>query len=55
VEALVLAKKYHYKIKEVPVDWKNDISNSKVGLSAYFQVLVETIKIRWNLITGKYK
>ena len=55
VEALALAKKYHYKIKEVPVDWKNDISNSKVGLSAYFQVLVETIKIRWNLITGKYK
>jgi len=55
VEALALARKYHYKIKEVPIDWKNDISNSKVGLNAYFQVLTETVKIRWNLMTGKYK
>jgi len=55
VEALALARKYHYKIKEVPVNWKNDVSNSKVGLNAYFQVLTETVKIRWNLMTGKYK
>ncbi len=54
IEALALARKYHYKIKEVSVDWKNDMSNSKVGLSAYFQVLIETVKIRWNLITGYY-
>ena len=54
VEALALARKYHHKIKEVPVEWKNDASNSKVGLNAYFQVLMETVKIRWNLMTGKY-
>ena len=54
VEALALARKYHYKIKEVPIDWKNDIGNSKVGLSAYFQVLMETVKIRWNLMSGEY-
>ena len=54
VEALALARKYHYKIKEVPVDWKNDISNSKVGLDSYLQVLVETVKIRWNLMMGRY-
>lgn len=54
VEALALARKYHYKIKEVPVDWKNDIGNSKVGPDAYFRVLAETVKIRWNLMTGKY-
>lgn len=54
IEALALARKYHYKIKEVPISWKNDIGNSKVGLKAYFQVLTETVKIRWNLMTGKY-
>lgn len=54
VEMLALAKKFGYKIKEVPVDWKND-PHSHIGLKAYFQVLVETVKIRWNLWTNKYK
>lgn len=53
IEVLALARKFGYKIKEVPVDWKND-PNSKVGLKAYFQVLLETIKIRWNLMIGRY-
>ena len=53
VEVLALARKFGYKIKELPVDWKND-PNSKVGLKAYFQVLLETVKIRWNLMTGVY-
>lgn len=54
VETLALAKKYGYKIKEVPINWKNDITHSKVTLKAYFQVLLETVKIRINLLTGKY-
>lgn len=54
VEVLALARKYRHKIKELPVDWKND-PNSKVGLRAYFQVLMETVKIRINLLTGVYK
>ncbi|OGN22524.1 MAG: hypothetical protein A2918_02055 [Candidatus Yanofskybacteria bacterium RIFCSPLOWO2_01_FULL_42_49] len=53
VEVLALARKFGYKIKEVPVDWKN-AAESHVGLKAYFQVLMETVKIRWNLMTGKY-
>ncbi len=53
IEVLALARKFGYKIKEIPVDWKND-PNSKVGLKAYFQVLLETVKIRWNLMTGVY-
>ena len=54
IEMLALARKFGYKIKEVPVTWKND-PNSHVKLSAYFQVLMETVKIRWNLMTGKYR
>ena len=53
VEMLALARKFGYKIKEVPINWKND-PDSHVGIKAYFQVLLETIKIRWNLMTGKY-
>lgn len=53
VEVLALAQKFKYKIKEVPVNWKND-PNSHVGLKSYIQVLIETMKIRWNLMTGKY-
>ena len=53
IEMLALARKFKYKIKELPVNWDND-PNSKVGLKAYVQVLLETVKIRWNLITRKY-
>jgi len=53
IEVLALARKYGYKIKELPVDWEND-PDSKVGIKAYFQVLLETVKIRWNLMTGRY-
>ncbi|KKT82694.1 MAG: hypothetical protein A3B99_01755 [Candidatus Yanofskybacteria bacterium RIFCSPHIGHO2_02_FULL_44_12b] len=53
IEALALARKFGHKIKELPVDWKND-PNSKVGLKAYIQVLWETVIIRWNLMRGKY-
>jgi len=53
IEMLALSRKFGHKIKEVPVDWHND-PNSRVGLKAYFEVLLETVKVRWNLITGKY-
>ncbi|HXK41105.1 MAG TPA: dolichyl-phosphate beta-glucosyltransferase [Candidatus Paceibacterota bacterium] len=53
VEALALARKFGFKIKEVPINWKN-APESHVGLKAYFQVLMETVKIRLNLITNKY-
>ncbi|MCL4437570.1 glycosyltransferase family 2 protein [Patescibacteria group bacterium] len=53
VEALALAHHFGYKIKEIPVRWVND-TRSRVKGSAYLQVLLETIKIRWWLWSGKY-
>lgn len=53
IEVLALARKFGFKIKEVPVDWKN-APESRVTLKSYFQVLTETVKIRWNLLTSKY-
>lgn len=53
VEILVLAKKLGYKIKELPVAWINP-GESKINISSYFNALKELLKIKWNLIMGKY-
>ncbi len=53
VEVLVLAKKMGYKIKEIPITWKNDLL-STVGIKSMFKMLLEVFQIRWNMITGKY-
>ncbi len=54
VEILALAKKFGYKIKEIPVHWVND-ARSRLPASAYLKTLWETCKIRWWLWTGKYQ
>ena len=54
IEALALSKKLGYVIKEIPVRWVNEAEGSKVGMSAYLKVLVETFKIRLWLWMGKY-
>ena len=54
VEALSLAKKLGYKIKEMPVVWVNSLE-SKVKLSGYINFFSEVLKIKWWFMTGKYK
>jgi len=53
-EVLVIAKKLGYKIKEVPITWVND-AQSKVKFKSMIKMLFETLKIRQNLILGKYE
>ncbi len=53
VEVLALAKKFNYRIKEVPVHWVNNL-DSTVKASAYITTLLDTLKIRWWLWTGGY-
>ncbi|MEK7616278.1 MAG: dolichyl-phosphate beta-glucosyltransferase [Patescibacteria group bacterium] len=53
VEVLALARKFGFTIKEIPVTWDND-PNSKVTVWAYPQVLLQTLNVRWNLLTNKY-
>ena len=52
-EILVLAKKLGFKIKEIPVNWKNDLE-SKVNFKSILKMALDLIKIRWNLIKGVY-
>lgn len=54
VEVLALAKAMGYKIREMPVFWARD-PRSHVRLSSYFQVLAETIKVKWWLWRKKYQ
>lgn len=52
-EALALAKKFGYKIKEIPVTWVNN-PVSRVKITTYVQVLLEVAKIKWWIISNKY-
>lgn len=53
IEALALAKKLGYKIKQIPVLWVND-ADSRVKPSAYIQTLIDAVKIRWWLWRDVY-
>ncbi len=53
-EILILARKKGYKIKEIPVYWKND-PTSTVKFKSMIKMGIDLLKIRWNLITGKYR
>ncbi len=46
IEMLVIAKKFNYKIKEVPIVWC-DKAHSMVQANAFLQTLKELVKIWW--------
>ena len=52
-EVLLIAKKFKYKIKEIPIYWKNDLA-SKVKFKSMVKMALDLVKIRWNFITHKY-
>ena len=52
-EALIIAKKMGYKIKEIPVHWVND-PESKVKFKNIIKMARDLLKIRWNLIKRAY-
>lgn len=53
-EVLIVGKILGFKIKEIPVHWKNNLE-SKVEFKSMVKMAIDLIKIRWNLITRKYK
>ena len=53
-EILVVANKLGYKIKEVPVTWRND-ADSRVNFLGMVGTLKDLIKIKINLMSGKYE
>lgn len=55
IEALFLAKKLGYKIKEVPVEWHYVETRRVNPIKDSWQGLVDMIRIRLNALRGKYK
>jgi dolichyl-phosphate beta-glucosyltransferase len=53
IELLALARALDYKIGVVPAHWMND-PQSRVSFSTYLQVLLDTVKIRYNFIRRRY-
>jgi len=52
-EILIVAQKIGYKIKEIPVYWKNDL-DSKVKAKAMINMALDLFKIRFNALKGAY-
>lgn len=52
-EILIIGKKLGYKIKEIPVHWKND-PESKVKFKSMIKMGLDLLKIRLNLIKRVY-
>lgn len=54
-EILFLASLYGFKIKEIPVAWKNDPRSRVKFPQDIITSFTDLIKIRINLVTGKYR
>lgn len=55
VELLFIAKKYEFKIKEVPVIWINRKDSKMSLIKDSIGMLFDLFKIRYNNLIGKYK
>jgi dolichyl-phosphate beta-glucosyltransferase len=53
-ELLYLAKKFKFKVVEVPVSWAHDQGTRISPLRDGIMMFLEMLKIRWNGLTGKY-
>ncbi len=53
IETLAIAQSLHYRIGIVAAYWI-DKDGSHVRFSNYFDTVLETLRVRWNLFTGVY-
>ncbi len=53
-ELLFLARKLHFKVVEIPVEWAHREGTRINALRDGSQMFFEMLRIRWNSLTGKY-
>lgn len=53
IEALALARQLNYRIAIIPTHWIDD-ADTHVSLRHYIDSLLETVRLRWNLMRGAY-
>jgi dolichyl-phosphate beta-glucosyltransferase len=54
IELLLLAKRRGYQIVEVPIDWYHGEHSKVRPVHDTMTMLAETLKIRWNVLRGRY-
>ncbi|MFC1651678.1 dolichyl-phosphate beta-glucosyltransferase [Patescibacteria group bacterium] len=55
METLAIGRQLGFKIKEVGITW-TDVSKTKMSfLKVYLKSVLDLLKVRWNLTTGKYR
>jgi dolichyl-phosphate beta-glucosyltransferase len=54
IEALALCRRFDFRLSIIPADWIDDVE-THVSMWNYFGTILETLKIRWNLISGIYE
>lgn len=53
IEVLAIARQFEFHVSLVPAFWVNDTATN-VSLRSYLEVLLEAIKVRWNIVNGTY-
>ncbi|OGO41611.1 MAG: glycosyl transferase [Chloroflexi bacterium RBG_16_57_9] len=54
-ELLYIARKRHYKIVEVPIDWYYNADSRVSPIKDAIQMVRDLLRIRWNDLRGKYQ
>jgi dolichyl-phosphate beta-glucosyltransferase len=54
IEALAIARARGFRVKEVPIVW-NNAPDSKVRITAYPRVLMDTVVVGINRVVGRYE
>lgn len=54
-EILFIAEKHGLRIKEVPTRWRNRTESRVHPIKDSYKMFCDLFKIRWNVLTGKYK
>lgn len=54
VEVLALARRLGYRVGIIPVHWHHD-PDSRLTIGVYLEVLRDVFRVRWNLLTGRYR
>ena len=55
IELLYIAKKHGYKIKEVPIEWLHVETRRVNPVKDSIQGVLDLLRIKRNIVTGKYK
>lgn len=55
IELLYIAKKLGYEVKEVPVDWYNDVGTRVGSPLVFISTFYELLKIKFNSLQKKYR